>query len=45
VFRRLEPEPESQLGARARGHTDWRNDRSGYDGWLAPNGDGPLDAE
>ena len=45
VFRRLEPKPESQLGAYAHGHTNWRNDRSGYDGWLAPNGDGPLDAE
>jgi hypothetical protein len=39
VFRQSEPEPESEPHTRAGGSGSWRADQSGYDGWLAGNGD------
>jgi len=36
IFRKSEPEPESEPHTRAGG--SWRADLSGYDGWLAGNG-------
>ena len=38
IFRRQEPQPESQPGLRAGGSRRWKTDWSGYDGWLAGSG-------
>ena len=39
MVRQLEPQPQEQAGTRVGSSSDWKTDRSGYDGWLARDSD------